>query len=228
MGEHGKDSKDHNSETRKVVDKESKSTQFANPADQVRSQLKDVLEKPNKGLTKPVQQVTKENIPKDPLSEQVVKEMKNVDVRRSNDTLITEFTSKLDKETQKFPLKSVGQKEMSEQTRERLLKDGLLKDSSNDSGYSSPTHTDHSKSQINFMQLEEKLNEHVKQSDLTPFKELAQRLNQKNYGLKQVDSKTRYISPQTRKHLIEDGLLKDNSNENWANRVPKKDEGISL
>jgi len=139
-----------------------------------------------------------------------------MNVEQRDDTLLTEFTSKLDKETQKFPLKPVDQKEMSEQTKEHLLAAGLLKDSStdvktNDSGYSSPTHTDHSKSQTNFGQLEEKLKEYVKQSDLTPLKELAQRLNQKNYGLKQINPETRYVSTQTKKHLIEAGLLKDNS-----------------
>ncbi|MFP3035954.1 MAG: hypothetical protein ACEY3A_02940 [Wolbachia sp.] len=51
---------------------------------------------------------------------------------QSNDTLLTEFTSKLDRETQKFPLRPVDQKEISEQTRERLLADGLLKDNSTD------------------------------------------------------------------------------------------------
>ncbi|MGL9725201.1 MAG: hypothetical protein ACR5KV_00115 [Wolbachia sp.] len=45
---------------------------------------------------------------------------------------LTEFTSKLNKETQKFPLKPVNQKEMNEQTKERLLEAGLLKDSSID------------------------------------------------------------------------------------------------
>ncbi|MCM1001060.1 MAG: hypothetical protein KTV72_01835 [Wolbachia endosymbiont of Melophagus ovinus] len=51
---------------------------------------------------------------------------------QSNGTLLTEFTSKLDRETQKFPLRPVDQKEISEQTRERLLADGLLKDNSTD------------------------------------------------------------------------------------------------
>ncbi|NUX01428.1 hypothetical protein GO685_02780 [Wolbachia endosymbiont of Madathamugadia hiepei] len=51
---------------------------------------------------------------------------------QSNDTLLMEFTSKLDRETQKFPLRPVDQKEISEQTRERLLADGLLKDNSTD------------------------------------------------------------------------------------------------
>ncbi|MGL9703117.1 hypothetical protein [Wolbachia endosymbiont of Cimex lectularius] len=51
---------------------------------------------------------------------------------QSNDTLLTKFTSKLDRKTQKFPLRPVDQKEISEQTRERLLADGLLKDNSTD------------------------------------------------------------------------------------------------
>jgi|GEM_PF-2144861 len=55
-----------------------------------------------------------------------------MNVEQRDDTLLTEFTSKLDKETQKFPLKPVDQKEMSEQTKEHLLAAGLLKDSSTD------------------------------------------------------------------------------------------------
>lgn len=55
-----------------------------------------------------------------------------MNARQSNDTLLTEFTSKLDKETQKFPLGPVDQKEISEQTRERLLEPRLLKDDSTD------------------------------------------------------------------------------------------------
>lgn len=51
-----------------------------------------------------------------------------MNVEQRDDTLLTEFTSKLDKETQKFPLKPVDQKEMSEQTKERLSEAGLLKD----------------------------------------------------------------------------------------------------
>ncbi|MGL9731891.1 MAG: hypothetical protein ACR5KX_03740 [Wolbachia sp.] len=51
---------------------------------------------------------------------------------QSNDTLLTKYTSKLDRETQKFPLRPVDQKEISEQTRELLLADGLLKDNSTD------------------------------------------------------------------------------------------------
>ncbi|MDX5462034.1 MAG: hypothetical protein O7157_00420 [Wolbachia endosymbiont of Tetragnatha montana] len=55
-----------------------------------------------------------------------------MNVEQRDDTLLTEFTSKLDKETQKFPLKPVDQKEMSAQTKEHLLAAGLLKDSSTD------------------------------------------------------------------------------------------------
>jgi hypothetical protein len=55
-----------------------------------------------------------------------------MNVEQRDDTLLTEFISKLDKETQKFPLKPVNQKEMSEQTKEHLLAAGLLKDSSTD------------------------------------------------------------------------------------------------
>ncbi|MFT4313513.1 MAG: hypothetical protein AB3P11_00040, partial [Wolbachia pipientis] len=76
--------------------------------------------------------------------------------------LLTEFTSKLDKETQKFLLKPVNQKKMSEQTKEHLLAAGLLKDNAaeeeiNDSGYSSPTYTSHDNFQVNPEQLERKL-----------------------------------------------------------------------
>ncbi|WP_264328621.1 hypothetical protein [Wolbachia endosymbiont (group A) of Andrena hattorfiana] len=55
-----------------------------------------------------------------------------MNVEQRDDTLLTEFTSKLDKETQKFPLKPVDQKGISEQTKEHLLAAGLLKDSSTD------------------------------------------------------------------------------------------------
>ncbi|MGL9759480.1 MAG: hypothetical protein ACR5LA_12390, partial [Wolbachia sp.] len=51
-----------------------------------------------------------------------------MNVEQRDDTLLTEFTSKLDKETQKFPLKPVDQKGISEQTKERLSEAGLLKD----------------------------------------------------------------------------------------------------
>ncbi|WP_264688249.1 hypothetical protein [Wolbachia endosymbiont (group A) of Sympetrum striolatum] len=55
-----------------------------------------------------------------------------MNVEQRDDTLLTEFISKLDKETQKFPLKPVDQKGISEQTKEHLLAAGLLKDSSTD------------------------------------------------------------------------------------------------
>ncbi|MDR1139653.1 MAG: hypothetical protein LBJ80_00760 [Rickettsiales bacterium] len=55
-----------------------------------------------------------------------------INVEQSDDTPLIEFTSKLDKETQKFPLRPVTQEGMSEQTRERLLEDKLLQDSSTD------------------------------------------------------------------------------------------------
>ncbi|BFD47187.1 MAG: hypothetical protein DMENIID0003_02610 [Wolbachia endosymbiont of Sergentomyia squamirostris] len=55
-----------------------------------------------------------------------------MNVEQRDDTLLTEFTSKLDKETQKFPLKPVDQRGISEQTKEHLLAAGLLRDSSTD------------------------------------------------------------------------------------------------
>ncbi|AAW70784.1 hypothetical protein EJB10_03145 [Wolbachia endosymbiont of Brugia malayi] len=45
----------------------------------------------------------------------------------------------------------------------------------------------------------------------TSFKELEQRLSQKNYELKKISSKVRYISPQTKEYLMEAELLKDSS-----------------
>ncbi|AZU37105.1 hypothetical protein BBB02_00370 [Wolbachia endosymbiont of Bemisia tabaci] len=85
-----------------------------------------------------------------------------MNVEQRDDTLLTEFTSKLDKETQKFLLKPVNQKKMSEQTKEHLLAAGLLKDNAaekeiNDSGYSSPTYTSHDNFQVNSEQLEKRL-----------------------------------------------------------------------
>jgi hypothetical protein len=53
-------------------------------------------------------------------------------VKRSDRAPLTEFTSKLDKETQKFPLRPVNQERMHEQTREHSLEDKLLQDSSTD------------------------------------------------------------------------------------------------
>ncbi|WP_343288765.1 hypothetical protein [Wolbachia endosymbiont of Encarsia formosa] len=85
-----------------------------------------------------------------------------MNVEQRDDNLLTEFTSKLDKETQKFLLKPVNQKKMSGQTKEHLLAAGLLKDNAaeeeiNDSGYSSPTYTSHDNFQVNPEQLERKL-----------------------------------------------------------------------
>lgn len=85
-----------------------------------------------------------------------------MNVEQRDDTLLTEFTSKLDKETQKFPLKPVDQKEMSEQTKEHLLATGLLKGNAaetkiNDSGYSSPTYTSHYNFQVSPEQLGKRL-----------------------------------------------------------------------
>nr|WP_261983819.1 hypothetical protein [Wolbachia pipientis] len=85
-----------------------------------------------------------------------------MNVEQRDDTLLTKFTSKLDKETQKFPLKPVDQKEMSEQTKEHLLATGLLKENAaetkiNDSGYSSPTYTSHYNFQVSPEQLGKRL-----------------------------------------------------------------------
>lgn len=85
-----------------------------------------------------------------------------MNVEQRDDNLLTEFTSKLDKETQKFLLKPVNQKKMSGQTKEHLLAAGLLKDNAaekeiNDSGYSSPTYTSHYNFQVNSEQLEKRL-----------------------------------------------------------------------
>ncbi|GFQ86047.1 uncharacterized protein TNCT_567291 [Trichonephila clavata] len=82
-----------------------------------------------------------------------------MNVGQRDDTLLTEFTSKLDKETQKFPLKPVDQEE---QTKEHLLATGLLKENAaetkiNDSGYSSPTYTSHYNFQVSPEQLGKRL-----------------------------------------------------------------------
>ncbi|WP_353277367.1 hypothetical protein [Wolbachia endosymbiont (group A) of Agelastica alni] len=82
-----------------------------------------------------------------------------MNVEQRDDTLLTEFTSKLDKETQKFPLKPVDQEE---QTKEHLLATGLLKENAaetkiNDSGHSSPTYTSHYNFQVSPEQLGKRL-----------------------------------------------------------------------
>ncbi|WP_341820647.1 hypothetical protein [Wolbachia endosymbiont (group A) of Myopa testacea] len=138
-----------------------------------------------------------------------------MNVEQRDDTLLTEFISKLDKETQKFPLKPVDQKGISEQTKEHLLAAGLLKDSStdvktNDSGYSSPTHANHGQSQVNPGQLKASLM-NVEQRDDTLLTEFTSKLDKETqkFPLKPVDQKG--ISEQTKEHLLAAGLLKDSS-----------------
>ncbi|RDD35360.1 hypothetical protein Wcon_00481 [Wolbachia endosymbiont of Cylisticus convexus] len=76
---HGQNSENHDSETHKTsnesIDEKLKSAQPTNPADQVMGELKEVLEKSNRGLTEPEQQVTKENISKDSFSENVLEKI---------------------------------------------------------------------------------------------------------------------------------------------------------
>ncbi|WP_265015417.1 hypothetical protein [Wolbachia endosymbiont (group B) of Camptogramma bilineatum] len=120
-----------------------------------------------------------------------------MNVEQRDDTLLTEFTSKLDKETQKFPLKPVDQKEMSEQIKEHLLAAGLLKDNAaetktNDSGYSSPTYTSHDNFQVNPEQLERKL-ETIEPKDT---------LEKLNKGLREP-------SHQATKDLFSESMLKE-------------------
>ncbi|WP_341814126.1 MULTISPECIES: hypothetical protein [unclassified Wolbachia] len=149
-----------------------------------------------------------------------------MNVEQRDDTLLTEFTSKLDKETQKFPLKPVDQKGISEQTKEHLLAAGLLKDSStdvktNDSGYSSPTHANHGQSQVNPGQLKASLM-NVEQRDDTLLTEFTSKLDKETqkFPLKPVDQKG--ISEQTKEHLLAAGLLKDSSTD-----VKTNDSGYS-
>lgn len=120
-----------------------------------------------------------------------------MNVEQRDDTLLTEFTSKLDKETQKFPLKPVDQKEMSEQIKEHLLAAGLLKDNAeekeiNDSGYSSPTYTSNYNFQVNSEQLEKKL-ETIEPKDT---------LEKLNKGLREP-------SHQATKDLFSESMLKE-------------------
>ncbi|MCA4773749.1 hypothetical protein [Wolbachia endosymbiont of Mansonella perstans] len=78
--EHGKNSKDHGSETHtvssKLVEKESRNTQFASPADQAMDELRKVLKKTNKGLREPKQQVTERSILKISFSENILQKIK--------------------------------------------------------------------------------------------------------------------------------------------------------
>ncbi|WP_353274721.1 hypothetical protein [Wolbachia endosymbiont (group B) of Hofmannophila pseudospretella] len=120
-----------------------------------------------------------------------------MNVEQRDDTLLTEFTSKLGKETQKFLLKPVNQKKMSGQTKEHLLAAGLLKDNAaekeiNDSGYSSPTYTSHDNFQINPEQLERKL-ETIEPKDT---------LEKLNKGLREP-------SHQATKDLFSESMLKE-------------------
>ncbi|WP_353272596.1 hypothetical protein [Wolbachia endosymbiont (group A) of Urophora cardui] len=139
-----------------------------------------------------------------------------MNVEQRDDTLLTEFTSKLDKETQKFPLKPVDQKGISEQTKEHLLAAGLLKDSStdvktNDSGYSPQIHA---QPQVDPEQPKRSL-ENIEQSDQTPpenlLKEIRDRSQQDNRGLRQVDPTDKLSQDK------EDGLLKDSSTDAKTN-----------
>ncbi|MFL3876460.1 hypothetical protein [Wolbachia endosymbiont of Trichogramma kaykai] len=120
-----------------------------------------------------------------------------MNVEQRDDTLLTEFTSKLDKETQKFLLKPVNQKKMSGQTKEHLLAAGLLKDNSaekeiNDSGYSSPTYTSLYNFQVNSEQLEKRL-ETIEPKDT---------LEKLNKGLREP-------SHQATKDLFSESMLKE-------------------
>lgn len=120
-----------------------------------------------------------------------------MNVEQRDDTLLTEFTSKLDKETQKFLLKPVNQKKMSGQTKEHLLAAGLLKDNAaekeiNDSGYSSPTYTSHYNFQVNSEQLEKRL-ETIEPKDT---------LEKLNKGLREP-------SHQATKDLFSESMLKE-------------------
>ncbi|MHC3898289.1 UNVERIFIED_CONTAM: hypothetical protein LBW93_05285 [Wolbachia endosymbiont of Nasonia longicornis] len=120
-----------------------------------------------------------------------------MNVEQRDDNLLTEFTSKLDKETQKFLLKPVNQKKMSWQTKEHLLAAGLLKDNAaekeiNDSGYSSPTYTSHYNFQVNSEQLEKRL-ETIEPKDT---------LEKLNKGLREP-------SHQATKDLFSESMLKE-------------------
>ncbi|WP_353270717.1 hypothetical protein [Wolbachia endosymbiont (group A) of Hedychridium roseum] len=139
-----------------------------------------------------------------------------MNIEQRDNTLLTEFTSKLDKETQKFPLKPVDQKGISEQTKEHLLAAGLLKDSStdvktNDSGYSPQIHA---QPQVDPEQPKRSL-ENIEQSDQTPpenlLKEIRDRSQQDNRGLRQVDPTDKLSQDK------EDGLLKDSSTDAKTN-----------
>ncbi|WP_065106745.1 hypothetical protein [Wolbachia endosymbiont of Nomada ferruginata] len=88
-----------------------------------------------------------------------------------------------------------------------------------DSGYISPTNSD-SKSQTDLKQVGRKLEEHIRQSNLTLFEELKNTLGQENLGLKPADQSQ--ISEETKKRLREVGLLKDSSTD-----IKTNDSGYS-
>ncbi|WP_375138147.1 MULTISPECIES: hypothetical protein [Wolbachia] len=132
-----------------------------------------------------------------------------MNAEQRDDTLLTEFTSKLDKETQKFPLKPVDQKEMSEQTKEHLLATGLLKGNAaetkiNDSGYSSPTYTSHYNFQVSPEQLGKRLETIESKKEDT--------LEKLNKGLKepsQQATKTKDLSLDSMLEKIKEGKQYD-------------------
>ncbi|WP_143696922.1 hypothetical protein [Wolbachia endosymbiont of Wuchereria bancrofti] len=147
--EYGKNSKDHNSETRMVpskpVGKELKSIQFTNPSNQMVGKLEKVLKKLDRESEKTAQQVA-------------------------------EGSTSINK-----PLSLVST-------------DGNMDAEQNS----------HTQSKETNLSTPEKTNV----NNLTSFKELEQRLSKKNYELKQISSKVRYISPQTKEYLMEAELLK--------------------
>ncbi|MDE5059327.1 hypothetical protein OZD66_05910 [Wolbachia endosymbiont of Drosophila baimaii] len=71
------------------------------------------------------------------------------------------------------------------------------------------------KSQTDLKQVGRKLEEHIRQSNLTLFEELKNTLGQENLGLKPADQSQ--ISEETKKRLREVGLLKDSSTDIKAN-----------
>ncbi|WP_395463505.1 hypothetical protein [Wolbachia endosymbiont of Cantharis cryptica] len=211
--------------TEKVLEKIEKGNQY----DPIRKWLEKKVAEQENAATNPNKLLEKDAAQLSPISTDENKESL-IDVEQKDDTLLTEFTSKLDKETQKFPLRPVNQKEMSKRTRELLLEDGLLEGSStgvetvegptvsvsastpnsiSDSGYISPTDTDHDESQVNSKQIERELEGHIRQSNPTLFEELKNTLGQKNLGLKPVNQEE--MSERTRERLLKDGLLKDSS-----------------
>ncbi|WCR57539.1 hypothetical protein [Wolbachia endosymbiont of Ctenocephalides felis wCfeJ] len=300
--EHRENSKGHDSETHivssQLVDKESKNTQFASPADQAMDELKEVLKKPDKGLKEPKQQVTERNIYKGSFSENILQEIKedkpiykwlkdkieNKEDNQNLNALEKKLSQKSNTAKDSFS-ESILEKIKEDKPVYKWLKDKIEgkennqnlnaldkrlsqksgqgniieKRNDDDSKHLSPTSTggdthvsatqlqkdsrrsgkEPEEEERNFQKTKEalekwkkkrlnkygKINENIKKAsfdtqektqphhtnDLTPFEELTQRLSQKSYGLKQINPKARHVSPQTRKHLIEAGLLKDDS-----------------